>query len=337
MYKKSYAVIILVALLIFSAIFSVGIGRISVSVGDIFAVLLSPFFDTQIVGENSEVVVKVIRGPRILIAILVSAALAISGAAYQGLFKNPIVSPDILGVSAGAGVGASIAIIYSFGAFMTQVMAFTFGIMAVFLVIALSSIVSRGRINILMMILSGIVISSLFSACTSLLKYLADAEEKLPEITFWLMGSLAKSGVEENIIIMIIVMLLGSIPLFLLRWKINVLSFGEEEAKAMGVNTKLVSLIIIFSSTLLTASSVAICGIVGWIGLVVPHIARLLVGPDFRILLPTSMLVGATFLIWVDNLARSLTASELPLGILTSVIGAPIFIFLLIRGKKGWV
>lgn len=336
-FRQSSVIIILVFALFFSAAASLAFGRISVSAGDIFAFLMSPFIEPVYEGANSHVVLQVLRGPRIIIAILAGAALAASGAAYQGLFKNPIVSPDILGVSSGAAVGASVAIIFSFSAFGIQVMAFIFGLGAVLLVISLSSAVDKGRMNILVMILSGIVISSLFSACISLLKYLGDAEEKLPEITFWLMGTLAKTGIIENIIIMSFVMLIGCVPLFLIRWQINVLSFGEEEAKAMGINTKLLTAVIIFSSTLLTASAVAICGIIGWIGLVVPHIARLLVGPDFRVLLPSSMLVGAIFLIWVDNFARTLTPGEIPLGILTAVVGAPVFVYLLFRSKKGWV
>jgi len=336
--KFKNILIILVSILLISILLSLLIGRVNVSFSDIF-LLLKSYFTNELVQEKSSIktTVEIIRFPRVLIAVLVGAALAASGAAYQGLFKNPIVSPDILGVSSGASVGAALAIILSFNAFGVQVFAFCFGLFTVFLVITLGSIITRGKFNILVMVLLGIVISSIFSACTSLLKYLADSEDKLPEITFWLMGSLARSGAEENIIIMLVVMALAATPLFLVRWKINVLSFGEEEAKSLGVNTKTTGLIIIFSSTLLSASSVAICGIVGWIGLIVPHIARMIVGPDYRVLLPTSMIIGAIFLIWVDNLARSLTASEIPLSIVTSLIGAPIFIYLLFRGKRGWI
>ncbi len=185
------------------------------------------------------------------------------------------------------------------------------------------------------MILSGIVISSLFSASTSMIKYLADSEDQLPEITFWLMGSLARTSGYDNVLTMFIIFLISIIPLFLLRWKLNILAFGDE-AKTLGVNTKLYSAIIIVCSTLLTASVVAFCGIIGWIGLIIPHMARFLVGPNFIKLLPTSMLIGAIFTLIVDNFSRSLIVSEIPIGILTSFIGAPLFIYLLYKSKKGW-
>jgi len=187
------------------------------------------------------------------------------------------------------------------------------------------------------MILAGTVISALFSAITSLIKYLADTDTKLPEITFWLMGSFAKTGSWKNVLIMLIAFLIGVVPIMLLRWKINVMSFGEEEAQAMGVNTKRVRLTIIIAATLLTASSVALCGIVGWVGLIMPHISRFIVGPNYKYLLPTAILTGATFMLVVDNVARSIGPGEIPLGILTAIIGAPLFIYLLWKGRKGWL
>ena len=319
------------------AFFSLSIGRYDVSLSEIYLNLKAFFLNETPKDEQTYAIIASIRLPRIIFAILVGAALSASGAVYQGLFRNPLVSPDILGVSSGAAVGASIGIILSLSNFSVQMMAFSFGLAAVFLVVLLSQIISRGKLNILVIVLSGIVISSLFGAISSLLKFLADSEDKLPEITFWLMGSLARTGGYQNVIYLFIAVIVGSIPLFLLRYRINILSFGEEEARSMGVNIKFYNFIIICASTLLTATCVAFCGIVGWIGLIVPHIARFIVGPNFICLLPASMLSGALFLLIIDGIARSLLASEIPLGVLTSLFGAPIFIYLLYKSKKSWL
>ena len=234
-------------------------------------------------------------------------------------------------------MGASIAIILSLPVLYVSLTAFGFGLAAVFAVVFLSQIIARGKLNVIIMVLSGVVISSLFGAFSSLLKFLADSENKLPEITFWLMGSLARTGGYQNVLYMLGVTALCSVPLFLLRFRLNILAFGEEEAKAMGVNVKFYSFIIICASTLLTASSVAFCGIIGWVGLIMPHIARSIVGANFNALLPASMLIGALFLLIVDTIARCAMASEIPLGIITSLIGAPVFIYLLYQSKKGWL
>lgn len=206
-----------------------------------------------------------------------------AGSAYQGLFKNPMVSPDILGVSSGASVGACLGILLSFSDTLIQIPAFSFGLIAVFSVLIISKIVGRGSSSLLIMILAGTVISALFSAITSLIKYVADTDTKLPEITFWLMGSFAKTGSWKNVLILFILFLIGVTPILLLRWKLNVLSFGEEEAQSLGVNIKRIRMVIILSATLLTASSVALCGIIGWVGLIMPHIARFIVGPNIPI------------------------------------------------------
>jgi iron complex transport system permease protein len=329
-YKNSLIILLLSLLLI--ALISLLIGRYEIKAQQLYYILT---FNNKDISNEAQVVVWVIRMPRIIMGILIGMALAVSGAVYQGLFKNPLVSPDILGVSSGAAVGASIAIVLSLGQLGVQLMAFLFGLLAVILVVFLSSLISKGKINIIVMILSGIVISSLFSASTSMIKYLADSEDQLPEITFWLMGSLARTSGYDNVLTMFIIFLISIIPLFLLRWKLNILAFGDE-AKTLGVNTKLYSAIIIVCSTLLTASVVAFCGIIGWIGLIIPHMARFLVGPNFIKLLPTSMLIGAIFTLIVDNFSRSLIVSEIPIGILTSFIGAPLFIYLLYKSKKGW-
>ena len=328
---------ILTIVLIVCAFASLALGRYSLTASEIFNSLYSLITGSNAQNEQANAVITQIRLPRITFAVLVGAALSASGAVYQGLFKNPLVSPDILGVSSGAAVGASIAIILSLPVLYVSLAAFGFGLAAVFAVVFLSQLIARGKLNVIIMVLSGVVISSLFGAFSSLLKFLADSENKLPEITFWLMGSLARTGGYQNVLYMLGVTALCSVPLFLLRFRLNILAFGEEEAKAMGVNVKFYSFIIICASTLLTASSVAFCGIVGWVGLIVPHIARSIVGANFNALLPASMLIGALFLLVVDTITRCAMASEIPLGIITSLIGAPVFIYLLYQSKKGWL
>lgn len=331
--KAFFAVLTIV--LIVCAFASLTLGRYGLGVAEIFASLKSLLFGSPPSNEQAHAVITQIRLPRIAFAVLVGAALSAAGAVYQGLFKNPLVSPDILGVSSGAAVGASIAIILSLPVLYVSLMSFGFGLAAVFAVVFLSQLIARGKLNVIIMVLSGVVISSLFGAFSSLLKFLADSENKLPEITFWLMGSLARTGGYQNALYMLGVTVLCSVPLFLLRFRLNILAFGEEEAKAMGVNVKFYSFIIICASTLLTASSMAFCGIIGWVGLIVPHIARSIVGANFNALLPASMLIGALFLLVVDTIARCAMASEIPLGIITSLIGAPVFIYLLYQSKKG--
>lgn len=331
--KAFFAVLTIV--LIVCAFASLTLGRYGLGVAEIFASLKSLLFGSPPSNEQAHAVITQIRLPRIAFAVLVGAALSAAGAVYQGLFKNPLVSPDILGISSGAAVGASIAIILSLPVLYVSLMSFGFGLAAVFAVVFLSQLIARGKLNVIIMVLSGVVISSLFGAFSSLLKFLADSENKLPEITFWLMGSLARTGGYQNALYMLGVTALCSVPLFLLRFRLNILAFGEEEAKAMGVNVKFYSFIIICASTLLTASSMAFCGIIGWVGLIVPHIARSIVGANFNALLPASMLIGALFLLVVDTIARCAMASEIPLGIITSLIGAPVFIYLLYQSKKG--
>ena len=326
---------ILTIVLIACAFVSLTLGRYGLTAAEIFNSLYSLITGSSAQNEQANAVITQIRLPRIAFAVLVGAALSASGAVYQGLLKNPLVSPDILGVSSGAAVGASIAIILSLPVLYVSLAAFGFGLAAVFAVVFLSQLIARGKLNVIMMILSGVVISSLFAAFSSLLKFLADSENKLPEITFWLMGSLARTVGYRNVLYMLGVTALCSVPLFLLRFRLNILAFGEEEAKAMGVNVKFYSFIIICASTLLTASSMAFCGIIGWVGLIVPHIARSIVGANFNALLPASMLIGALFLLVVDTIARCAMASEIPLGIITSLIGAPVFIYLLYQSKKG--
>ena len=324
----------LVLLLLAMGLFSIGIGRYPVPPGEVIRIILArviPLEKTWI--DTLETVVFNVRIPRIMAAVLVGAALSGAGAAYQGMFKNPLVSPDILGASAGAGFGASLAFFLSLSVFGTQALSFCLGLFAVLFAYLVGSRVRHDPL--LALVLAGILISSVFSAATSLLKYVADPYDKLPAITFWLMGGLS-SMTMHDLKLALIPIFLGAVPLYLVRWKINVLALGEEEAQALGLNTGRLKLLVVFCATLMTAASVSISGIIGWVGLLVPHIARMLVGPNYRVLLPTSFLVGGIFLLLVDNLARNIAAIEVPLGILTALVGAPFFIYLISRRRGGW-
>lgn len=337
--KEKMVIIFLLVGLVVSFLVSLGLGRYYIPVKDVIVILKDFIFHTSdYAGEvKAVVIVTLVRLPRLLLCVMVGICLSSAGAAFQGLFKNPMVSPDILGVSTGASVGACIAILTDCSSFMTQVMAFAFGIFAVVLVMGMASALGKGNPQVVMMILAGMVISSLFNAVNTLLKYVSiDNENKLSEITFWLMGSFAKSGSYKNVLILFIATLLGGIPLMIMRWRINILSFGEEEAEAMGVNTKVIRIVVIVCATIMTATSVSMVGNIGWVGLTLPHITRLLVGPNYKVLLPTTMLSGALFMVLVDDLARTVTASEIPIGVFTAIIGAPIFIYLMFRGKRGW-
>jgi iron complex transport system permease protein len=308
-------------------------GRYPVAVADVLRVLWSwaggvPHgLDPAI-----ETVVLEIRGPRVLSALLVGAALAAAGTAYQNLFRNPLVSPDILGVSAGAAVGAVLGIFLSLGMVMIQGMAFAGGLLAVALVYVTARAV-RGHDPLLVLILAGVVLGSLLGACVALMKYLADPYNQLPAITFWLLGSLASVN-PDDLRLAAPLMIAGLIPLWLLRWRINVLALDDEEARALGVATGRIRLGVIVCATLMTSAAVAIAGVVGWIGLVIPHFARLLSGPDFSRLLPLSVLIGAGFLVAVDTLARVIAEVEIPLGVLTAFVGTPLFLWQLATANR---
>jgi iron complex transport system permease protein len=281
-----------------------------------------------------ETVVWQIRLPRVLAAVVVGAALAASGAAYQGMFRNPLVSPDILGVSAGAGLGAALGIFLSLPVVAIQALAFLGGLLAVLSVYIIGAAVRRHD-PLLVLVLTGIAIGTLLGAAISLVKVLADPYDQLPAITFWLLGSLT-AITRGDLMVALPVVLFGLIPLHLLRWRMNLLTLGEDEARALGVSTGWLRAVFIASATLMTSASVAIAGIVGWIGLLIPHAARLLVGPDFARLLPASLMPGGGFLVAVDALARTIAAIEVPLGILTAVIGAPFFLWLLATARRVW-
>ncbi|MDT3428087.1 iron complex transport system permease protein [Paenibacillus forsythiae] len=329
------AVLIACACVVFLGSFAWG--RYGISLEQVVQIVIGKMLgQAPVWPEKVEMVLFKVRIPRIFSAMLIGAALAAAGAAYQGLFRNPMVSSDILGASTGAGFGAALGILLSMGMLGVQASAFVFGLGAVLLTYTIGSSMGRKGGTILALLLTGMVVSALFGSFTSLIKYVADPYSKLPAITFWMMGGLsAVTG--RDLLVMLAPFLLGSIPLLLVRWRMNVLSFGEEEAEALGVDVRRLRVLVILCSTLLTASAVSIGGMIGWVGLVVPHMTRLLVGPDYKVLLPVSMLLGGTFLLGVDDLARSAFPQEIPLGILTAVIGAPCFLYLLLKGRREWL
>ncbi len=311
------------------------VGRFPIAAGDLASILWASLTGSEhgLDPTLSTVVLK-IRGPRVAAALLIGAALAAAGAAYQNMFRNPLVSPDILGVSAGAAVGAVLGIFLSLSVIMIQSLAFAFGLGAVALVYLTANAV-RGHDPLLVLVLAGVVVGSLLGACVALMKYLADPYNQLPAITFWLLGSLASAS-PEDVWSTLPFMLLGLLPMWLLRWRINLLSLDDEEARALGVETGRIRLVVIVAATLMTSAAVAISGVIGWIGLVIPHFARLLVGPDFSRLLPTSILLGAAFLLGVDTLARTVARIEIPLGVLTAFVGTPLFLWQLATARRGW-
>ena len=329
---KKFKIKFTILVVIFTVVFfgSFMLGRYPVSPPELMKIILSGIIDIPqswpVAAEN---VIFQIRLPRVLAAAIIGTALSIAGVSYQGMFQNPMVSPDILGASSGAGFGAALAILLGAGYMGISVAAFLFGLAAVMLAYGISRV---SRINAtLAMILAGMMIGSLFTSCTSFVKLVADTEQTLPAITYWLMGSLV-SIKPQDVAFAIVPIIAGSVPLFLLKWRMNLLTVGEEEAQAMGINTRALRLVVIVCATLLTASSVAISGMIGWVGLVIPHFCRMIFGYDYRKIIPASALFGATFLMVVDNIARLATTAEIPLGILTSFVGAPIFVYLILKG-----
>ena len=309
------------------------VGAYPVSLGELMAAVgrrLAGFAPA----DRIDTVLFEVRFPRVLAAVLCGAALAGAGAAYQTLFRNPLVSPDILGVSTGAGLGAVLGIFLSLPVIGIQLAAFAMGLATVGLVYGIASAV-RGRDPILVLVLAGVVVGSLAGAGISLMKILADPYDQLPAIVFWLLGSFSAIRKSE-VWTALPMVLIGLLPLLALRWRINVLSLGDEEAKALGVEAGRLRLAVVTAATLMTASVVAISGVIGWVGLIIPHIARMAVGPSFDRLLPTAMLMGASYLLLVDTLARTMARIEVPIGILTAILGAPFFLWLLMRGREGW-
>lgn len=315
------------------AVLSMTVGKFDAGLADLLA-QISAMLGGAPADETVATVFWNIRLPRVVAGLAVGAALAAAGATYQGLFRNPLVSPDILGVSAGASFGAVIGIFLSLPVGIIQLMSFAGGLIAVFSVYAVAAAI-RNRDPVLVLVLAGIAVGALVGAGISLIKILADPYDQLPAITYWLLGSLA-SVTSGDVVSILPALVVGIVTLFLLRWRMNVMTLGEEEAKALGIDTGRLRVVLVLAATLITAAAVSITGIIGWIGLVIPHVARLIVGPDFVRLLPVSMALGAAYLLVADILARSIALIEVPLGILTATVGAPFFLWLLASGRKGW-
>ena len=317
------------------AVAALGTGRFAVPPLDVAAVLWAKLTGGAApVDATVQIVVLQVRLPRVVGALVVGAALAAAGATYQGLFRNPLVSPDILGVSAGASLGAVAGIVLALPVAAIQGLAFAGGLAAV-AAVYLVGVAVRRHDPVLTLVLAGVAVGAVLGAGISLLKVLADPYNQLPAITYWLLGSLA-SVTLGDVGAILPALVLGLVPLVLLRWRMNLMSLGDEEARALGVETRTLRPLLVAAATLVTAAAVSVTGVIGWVGLIVPHVARLLVGPDFRRLLPASVLLGAGYLLAVDLIARTAARIEIPLGILTALVGAPFFLWLLASGRRGW-
>ena len=325
----SAIIAILCAALIAAIIGSVVLGRYPIGFRELCGIIWSRLFPIQSFWTpTQEALLLGHRLPRIALACLVGCALSAAGVSYQGTFQNPMAAPDILGASAGASFGAALAIVLDLGTVWITVFAFVSSLVCVGLVIFVGGR-AKGK-RVIGLILAGIMIGSLFSSGTSFIKLVADPSDQLPAITYWLMGSLnGASG--ADVLFALVPMLIGLVPLFALRWRINILTLGDEEARTMGVNAPRLRVLVILCATLVTAAAVSVSGVIGWVGLVIPHLARRLVGNNYRHLMPASMLFGAIFLLLVDDIARNAMVTEIPIGILTSFIGAPFFIYLITR------
>ena len=326
--------LLLVLLLVVIAMISLMLGQLRIPPGQIVRILVSPILPVKHTWNSTlESVLFQVRLPRLLAGVLVGAGLSVSGAAFQGLFRNPLVSDHILGVSAGAGLGAALAILFFGNIAAIQGLSFAFGLLAVVMTYGLSRVYRTTPV--LMLVLAGIIVAAFFSAGTSLLKYIADPVNNMPSIVFWLLGSLNNAS-NKDIMVAGPMIVVGVAVLLLIRWRINLLAMGEEDARALGVDTARVRTTIIICATMISAASVSIGGIIGWIGLVIPHIGRILVGPDNKRLLPVVTLIGAAYLVAVDTIARTAMETEIPIGILTALVGAPIFAYLLRKNRSGW-
>ena len=326
---------IAILVLIAGVLLAFTVGRYPVSLAELGHVLLAKASGMQPdVPTAVQSVILQVRGPRVLAAAIIGAALAVAGTAFQGLFRNPLVSPDILGASSGAALGAVLGIYFSLGIFAIQVFAFAGGLAAVAAVYVIGTLV-RSRDPILVLVLTGVVVGALLGAGVGLVKYLADPYNQLPAMTFWLLGSLSAASVSD-LLPLFGPVAVGATVLIALRWRMNAMSLPEEEARALGLATGPLRIAIVAAATLTTSASVATAGIIGWVGLVVPHLARSLVGPDFARLLPAAAILGGGYLLLIDTLARTAAEVEIPLGILTAVVGTPFFIWLLASMQRNW-
>lgn len=324
--RKQGMMSLLVFLLPFAAaVICIGIGRYNISPAESLGILLSPLTGREVDPQGWSVIYHV-RLPRILLALAVGMGLSVSGASFQSLFSNPLATPDTLGVATGASFGAVLALLFTRNILVVQLAALLMGLAA----LAGTCLISRlnGKSSILMVVLGGMVVSSLFQALVSLAKYVADPEEDLPAITYWLMGSMSRATY-QGLAVGIPLILLGVAVLFLLRWRLNILSLQEDETKALGIDVKKLRLIVMAAATLVTAACVSLCGQVGWVGLLIPHAARMLYGSDNRKIIPVSIGLGSAFMVAIDTASRAATAAEIPVSILTAIIGAPFFIILL--------
>ena len=324
--------IILGILPFLAALICPGIGRYSMSVSETVTTLFSRFTNAK-VDNTAYTVIFNVRLPRIILAAVVGAGLSCAGAAFQGLFSNPLATPDTLGVASGASFGAVLAMLIGGNMIGIQGMALIFGLISCLITFLIGRSSRRG--SIVMIVLAGLVVSSVFEALVSLMKYVADPQDELPVITYWLMGSMSRANY-KNLVMGIPFIVIGIIIIFALRWRLNILSFNEDEARSLGVNVKILRVAFILASSMITASCVSMCGQVGWVGLLVPHISRMMRGNNNCKVIPVSISLGAFFMIVMDTFARSATASEIPISILTAIIGAPVFIVLLKKTGGSW-
>ncbi len=310
------------------------VGRFPVSPETVLTILAAKIAGLpQTWPDSMETVVFKVRLPRILATMLVGAALSVAGAAYQNLFRNPLMAPEMLGATWGAAFGAVLGMVFRLPWLAMELTAFVFGLLAVICTVCIN--LRFGSRHAITLVLAGIVVSAFFQSATSALKYLADPMDTLPALTFWLMGGLSKVSLQD-VSWTVLPVIVPAVVLYRVRWRINVLSVGEEEAHTLGVDVRRTRMLVLVCATLMTAAVVSISGIIHWVGLLIPHLARMLVGADFSRVLPASMLLGGTYMLVMDNLSRSIASIEIQVGILTALIGAPFFVFLLAKAKKGW-
>lgn len=328
MSRRAAIFLLCAAALVLAPFAALCFGRFQIAATDVLSALLPEIFGESEGAELARNVIFNVRLPRVALAMLAGAGLAVSGAAFQSLFSNPLATPDTLGVATGASFGAALGILAGLSPMFVQLSAFASGIAAVCAVLAVSRV--RGSSPVVMMILAGMVVGALFSALVSLVKFVADPQDVLPAITFWLMGSLS-GATRESLALGAPAIVTGTAVIWLVRWRLNAASLSDDEAAALGVNLKVLRVTVIAGAALVTGSVVSMCGLIGWVGLLVPHASRMLFGADNRRVVPASIVFGALFMLAVDTVARSAAPSEIPASILTSIIGAPVFIFLLRR------
>lgn len=331
---KNKKIIILGTVLLFLLVvtFSFFLGKFPISMSDFFSAILNKIIPLeQTWSSQVETILFKIRFPRIIMAVLIGGGISVAGATYQALFQNPMISQDILGASQGAAFGAAIGLFFSLTYEQVISLSFLFGLLAVGAVLLVSKCLKSD--SVLNVVLIGMMIGSLFNSAVSFLKLVGDPTNTLPAITYWLMGSLSSIKMQD-VLFAAPLILIGMLPIFLLRWRLNVISLGEEEALSLGVNSRILRVILILSATLITASAVSVSGMIGWVGLVVPHFSRMIVGNDYRYSIPVTAILGGTFLLFVDDFSRMISTSEIPIGILTSFIGAPIFLLLIAKNNR---